>query len=599
MRMNILWTRGSELVPRATGAWKLSVAMCSVGLAACNGVPPEGAADGAPADDAGLGALDSAAEADAAKDAPDATLPDATPDAAPAPDASTTPDGSVVSSDAASLDAAIADATTSDVVSPDAESADTSTLDAVAADAQTAEGGPAATMCGATCGPDQMSCGSVYDSVVVEALPVGLNYCFPQSDAGCPVLGNPNHGGPPCIAFCDAAVVCPPGVGMCDGACADTTSDPANCGACDNVCGGIAGGYVACIDSVCTPGCPPGFTPCGATCTITTADTANCGACGHACASGEICNASACVAPSSAWLATGLTAPSAINVDSTQVYWSDSTLNSISGVPIAGGSIVTVVPPQATPLTGLPFDDTYIYYWQGPIIMRARKDGTAAPQEVATISAQGIGLGVDSTSVYFTGVVFPQTPPFNVITIQSVPKAGGSPSTYLATTSAGTLAVAVSDSLAMYVLSVGGGNRPGFLQSYDFGGTDAGPNGSTAELGPFGPLFVDATNVYAQSGFAGWVALPKFGGSGGVTVPGVPGNLLAGASCGVLSADSAGLHWTALSSMRVTALGQQPSLAVATQLIAPGVGPVVSIIADADSLYWTDGSGAIGKLRLP
>ncbi len=41
-------------------------------------------------------------------------------------------------------------------------------------------------------------------------------------------------------------------------------------------------------------------------------------------------------------------------------------------------------------------------------------------------------------------------------------------------------------------------------------------------------------------------------------------------------------------------------LAVVTQLIAPGVGPVVSIIADGDSFYWTDrGSGAIGKLRLP
>jgi hypothetical protein len=38
----------------------------------------------------------------------------------------------------------------------------------------------------------------------------------------------------------------------------------------------------------------------------------------------------------------------------------------------------------------------------------------------------------------------------------------------------------------------------------------------------------------------------------------------------------------------------------AAQLIAPGVGPVVNLIADGDNIDWTDkGHGAIGRLRLP
>jgi hypothetical protein len=64
----------------------------------------------------------------------------------------------------------------------------------------------------------------------------------------------------------------------------------------------------------------------------------------------------------------------------------------------------------------------------------------------------GLALGVDSTSVYFTGLPS-MAPP----TIQSVPKGGGIPTTYLTTADVlpndpAMFLDAVSDALAMYVM---------------------------------------------------------------------------------------------------------------------------------------------------
>jgi hypothetical protein len=92
-------------------------------------------------------------------------------------------------------------------------------------------------------------------------------------------------------------------VGLCcsDGACVDLSNDPANCGACGVTCGpDVACQQGICLGSACNAsqhGAYCGTTPqqicCGATCADTLSDPANCGACGKACDAG-ICMSGVC-----------------------------------------------------------------------------------------------------------------------------------------------------------------------------------------------------------------------------------------------------------------------------------------------------------------
>ncbi len=82
---------------------------------------------------------------------------------------------------------------------------------------------------------------------------------------------------------------------IADGSCHDTTSDPAHCGSCSNVCGQ---GQV-CAQGVCQgaiSACAAPQTLCSGTC-VDLASPAHCGACGTACAAGQTCTAGACVCP--------------------------------------------------------------------------------------------------------------------------------------------------------------------------------------------------------------------------------------------------------------------------------------------------------------
>lgn len=85
----------------------------------------------------------------------------------------------------------------------------------------------------------------------------------------------------------------------CNGTCADTKSDPLHCGSCTNACGD--GGTPFCADGGCVPNCTDiGLELCAPTapalayCADTKTDPKNCGACGKVCAKNQICSASNC-----------------------------------------------------------------------------------------------------------------------------------------------------------------------------------------------------------------------------------------------------------------------------------------------------------------
>jgi hypothetical protein len=90
---------------------------------------------------------------------------------------------------------------------------------------------------------------------------------------------------------CGAYVCCPTGKACCNGICTPVNSDPNNCGACGNVCGGST---PVCNHGTCG-NCPLGSTNCSGTCRWLQQDTGNCGACGYACPNDLFCSAGECV----------------------------------------------------------------------------------------------------------------------------------------------------------------------------------------------------------------------------------------------------------------------------------------------------------------
>jgi Stigma-specific protein, Stig1 len=86
----------------------------------------------------------------------------------------------------------------------------------------------------------------------------------------------------------DAAAACAMGETMCSGACVDTQSDGAHCGACGVACPmGQRCAMGACA-------CPVDQTLCSGACVDTRTSVAHCGACGATCAMGEMCVAGRC-----------------------------------------------------------------------------------------------------------------------------------------------------------------------------------------------------------------------------------------------------------------------------------------------------------------
>jgi hypothetical protein len=85
------------------------------------------------------------------------------------------------------------------------------------------------------------------------------------------------------------ACTCGPGTTSCGGKCANTSTDPANCGGCGHACPSVetcTGGKCACPTA--------GQTLCGASCIDTQSDPQNCGGCGKACGAGEVCAGGSC-----------------------------------------------------------------------------------------------------------------------------------------------------------------------------------------------------------------------------------------------------------------------------------------------------------------
>jgi hypothetical protein len=164
--------------------------------------------------------------------------------------------------------------------------------------------------------------------------PYGLGHCDTTSgscvacsdgsscslDAGPPDAGQPDAGppdaGPPDAGPIDAGNTCPLPQIICDGACIDPMSDPANCGTCGNGCDSST------VSSTTGVGCSNGV----------------CVACN----------------PTTAYnvIATGQAEPVDIAVDSQGVYWPAELAPAIMKAPLGGGTPSTLVSATNFPATG-------------------------------------------------------------------------------------------------------------------------------------------------------------------------------------------------------------------------------------------------------
>ena len=81
----------------------------------------------------------------------------------------------------------------------------------------------------------------------------------------------------------------PRGTGM-TGACVNTQTSTAHCGACGQACGS---GEV-CVTGTCQTSCALGQSECSGTCRDLNTDRLHCGACDTPCPAGQVCTAGAC-----------------------------------------------------------------------------------------------------------------------------------------------------------------------------------------------------------------------------------------------------------------------------------------------------------------
>ncbi len=139
--------------------------------------------------------------------------------------------------------------------------------------------GASGTAGASTCGVGQLSCNGVCATTATDP-------------ANCGTCGTGCSAGSQCIAGA-CQVTCGTGQLLCAGSCRTIVSDPANCGACGTIC---PAGQV-CSAGTCTASCGT-LQACGAQateCADVMTNPSHCGACGAACAPGQSCVAGACV----------------------------------------------------------------------------------------------------------------------------------------------------------------------------------------------------------------------------------------------------------------------------------------------------------------
>ncbi len=405
---------------------------------------------------------------------------------------------------------------------------------------------------------------------------------------------------------------CTPPLTQCGSRCLDLSNDPAFCGGCDAGCNQVGGGLPTCTGGQCGTTCAAGFTGCGASCADLQTSPDHCGTCDHPCTApidgqaacvagtcvasclpGWTISSGACVPPPLAtpqWLVTGLTTPEDLAVDDTHVYWTDIGAGTVSSVPKDGGTITLLAQGQAKPLR-IAVDATNVYWINnlGGAVMVAPKSGWGVPSVLAS-AVSPLGIAAVAGKVYWSN-----TGSGASYTLQVSPSSGGeAQAVYFAVGPPYPVAKElISDGTSIFLQASG----PNGQQYYQLD-----PNTETGSaltlLGPTTSFFMAIGSDYAY--FQDGVLRPEL-------VATAKSNLQAEINiirCGPLAmetdappcpsattgaVDTCAMYYPADGSVRMLVHG------TSTVVLRLNAG-VNRIVYGGGYLYWTDTTGAIGRV---
>jgi sugar lactone lactonase YvrE len=322
--------------------------------------------------------------------------------------------------------------------------------------------------------------------------------------------------------------------------------------------------------------CPTSRKECGGSCVDTQTDNNNCGRCSAVCAAvspstAQQCSAGHCLVT----LASGLSRPHRIAVDSTSVYFTCTTGGTVLKLPLAGGTPVTLASGQTSPV-GLVVDANYVYWTNNSssgTINKILLDGGTI-NTLASAQNSPTSIAVDGESVYWTNN--------GDGTVMKVSAAGGGTPVSIASGQNTLVALDIDSTNAYWPDSTATGS---IMKTLLNGTGTAAPIASSQDT-PHG-IVVDGSNVY-WTNYEGGSVLKVSTNGGAITTLASGQDTPRG-----ITVDGSNVYWTNYNAGTVLKV---PVNGGTITTLASGQNTPGHIAVDGTSAYWTNYGGSVMKL---